>query len=284
VEFSESMKEMQSNWIGKSYGAEIDFHIHGHSANEMLRVYTTRPDTIFGADFMVIAPEHELVRPLTTADQEAAVNEYLDYVNSRSERERMAEKKITGVFTGSYCLNPFDGKKIPIWISEYVLAGYGTGAIMAVPCGDERDHKFARFFNLPITNIIGKHYDGEEANATKDAILENSGFINGMVMRDAADVVISKLEEMGLGKRRVNYKMRDAAFSRQRYWGEPFPIVWDDGIARPLEDAELPVVLPELKDLRPGPGGEGPLGNLPEWKDYRGGVREVNTMPGYAGS
>ena len=282
VDFSESMKDMQSNWIGKSYGAEMDFAIKGGKNN--LRVYTTRPDTIFGVDFMVIAPEHELTGDLTTESQKAAVDEYLAYVNSRSERERMAEKKITGVFTGSYCLNPFDGREIPVWISEYVLAGYGTGAIMAVPCGDERDHKFAEFFNIPITNIIGSHYDGKEANATKDALLENSDFLNGIVMRDAGELVIKKVETMGIGKRRVNYKMRDAAFSRQRYWGEPFPIIWDDGIARPMSESDLPVVLPELKDLRPGPGGEGPLGNLPEWKDYRGGVREVNTMPGYAGS
>ena len=284
VDFSESMKDMQSNWIGKSFGAEIDFMIRGMDKNTALRVYTTRPDTIFGVDFMVIAPEHELVKPFTTAGQKKAVDDYLAYVNSRSERERMAEKKITGVFTGSYCLNPFDGREIPIWISEYVLAGYGTGAIMAVPCGDERDHKFALHFNIPITNIIGTYYTGEVANATKDAILENSGFLNGMVMRNAGDAVIRRLEDMNIGKRRVNYKMRDAAFSRQRYWGEPFPIVWEDGIARPLEGSELPVVLPELEDLKPGPGGEGPLGNLQEWKNYRRGIREVNTMPGYAGS
>ena len=285
VDFSESMKDMQSNWIGKSYGAEMDFPIKdGQSANDFLSVYTTRPDTIFGVDFMVIAPEHELAASLTREAEKSKVDEYLEYVNSRSERERMAEKKITGVFTGSYCLNPFDGREIPIWISEYVLAGYGTGAIMAVPCGDERDFKFARFFDIPVSNIIGKHFDGNEANATKDAILENSGFLNGLVMRDAGDIVIRKLEEKGIGKRRVNYKMRDSAFSRQRYWGEPFPIVWEDGIARPLEESALPVMLPELKDLKPGPGGEGPLGNLPEWKNYRGGIREVNTMPGYAGS
>ncbi len=285
VDFSESMKDMQQNWIGKSYGAEMDFAIkEGIDGQQMLRVYTTRPDTIFGVDFMVIAPEHELVQGLKTASQQDAVDEYLAYVNSRSERERMAEKKITGVFTGSYCLNPFDGREIPIWISEYVLAGYGTGAIMAVPCGDERDHKFAQHFNIPITNIIGDNYNGVEANSTKDAILENSGFLNGTVMRDAGDIVISKLEALGLGKRRVNYKMRDAAFSRQRYWGEPFPIVWENGIARPLDESDLPVVLPAMTDLKPGPDGEGPLGNLPDWKNYRGGVREVNTMPGYAGS
>lgn len=282
VEFSDSMKEMQTNWIGKSYGAEIDFQIDGSA--EHLKVYTTRPDTIFGVDFMVVAPEHELVSRVTTAGQQKAVDDYLAYVNSRSERERMAEKKITGVFTGAYCLNPFDGKKIPVWISEYVLAGYGTGAIMAVPCGDERDYKFAKHFNIPITNIIGEAFNGEDANPTKDAILENSGFLNGMVMRDATDVVLGKLEAEGIGTRRVNYKMRDAAFSRQRYWGEPFPIVWKDGVAVPLPESSLPVTLPHLDDLKPGPEGEGPLANLDDWKHYEGGIREVNTMPGYAGS
>ena len=286
VDFSDSMKEMQTNWIGKSYGAEIDFKLSSPDLKEdhTLKVYTTRPDTIFGVDFMVVAPEHELVSKITTGAQQKAVDDYLAYVNSRSERERMAEKKITGVFTGAYAINPFDGRQIPVWASEYVLAGYGTGAIMGVPCGDERDHKFARHFSIPITNIIGEHYNGEEANPTKDAILENSGFINGMLMRDAIEVVINKLESMGIGQRRVNYKMRDAAFSRQRYWGEPFPIVWKDGVAVPLPESELPVVLPQLDDLRPGPEGEGPLANLPDWKEYEGGTREVNTMPGYAGS
>lgn len=282
VDFSDSMKEMQTNWIGKSFGAEIDFAIDG--TEEHLKVYTTRPDTIFGVDFMVIAPEHELVEKIKSPGQEKAVDAYIDYVNSRSERERMAEKKITGVFTGSYCVNPFDGRKIPVWISEYVLAGYGTGAIMAVPCGDERDYKFANHFSIPITNIIGSAYNGEEANATKDAILENSGFLNGLIMRDASDVVIRELEKKGQGARRVNYKMRDAAFSRQRYWGEPFPIVWKDGVAVPLQESRLPVELPDMQDLKPGPEGEGPLGNLDAWKHYEGGIREVNTMPGYAGS
>ncbi len=280
VDFSDAMKEMQSNWIGKSSGAEADFAIDGHS--ERLRVYTTRPDTIFGVDFMVLAPEHELVEKITTREQKAVVEEYITYVKSRSERERMAEKKISGVFTGAYALNPFDEtKKIPIWISEYVLAGYGTGAIMAVPCGDERDHKFARHFNIPITNIIGDAYNGEEANATKDALLTNSGFLNGMVMRDAIEVVINKLEEMAIGTRKVNYKMRDAAFSRQRYWGEPFPIKWINGIAYPLDERELPLELPHVETYKPGPEGEGPLANIPEWTAQN---LETNTMPGYAGS
>lgn len=286
IDFSESMKEMQTNWIGRSVGAEIDFEVclTNESAPIFLKVYTTRPDTIFGADFMVIAPEHELISTITTAEQQQLVDDYLSYVKSRSERERMAEKKISGVFTGAYCKNPFDGRLIPIWISEYVLAGYGTGAIMAVPCGDERDFKFARYFNIPITNIIGSAYNGEEANPTKDAILENSGFINGMVMKDAIQVVVDRLEAMGIGKKKINYKMRDAAFSRQRYWGEPFPVIWKDGTAFTLDESELPVLLPEMTEIKTGKNAEGPLSLLDEWKQCQGGIREVNTMPGYAGS
>ena len=231
----------------------------------VIKVYTTRPDTIFGVDFMVIAPEHELVEQIITAEQKQAVEEYISHVKSRSERERMAEKKISGVFTGSYAINPFNDREIPIWISEYVLIGYGTGAIMAVPCGDERDHKFAKHFGLEITNIIGPHYNGEEANPTKDAVLENSDFLNGIVMKDAIGVVLKKIEELGIGERKVNYKMRDAAFSRQRYWGEPFPIVWKNGIAYPLDEKDLPLELPHVENYKPGPEGEGPLANLPEW-------------------
>jgi leucyl-tRNA synthetase len=230
---------------------------------------------------MVVAPEHELVESMTSKEQQSAVEEYIAYVKSRSERERMAEKKITGVFTGSYAVNPFNGRKIPVWISEYVLAGYGTGAIMAVPCGDERDHKFARHFNIPITNIIGSNYNGEEANPTKDAVLDNSDFLNGIKMRDAIDIVIGKLETMGIGTRKVNYKMRDAAFSRQRYWGEPFPIKWVEGRAIPLPETELPLQLPQVDSYQPGPNGEGPLANISNWTERQ---LETNTMPGYAGS
>lgn len=282
VDFSDAMKEMQTNWIGKSSGAEVDFAIKGHT--QKLRVYTTRPDTIFGVDFMVVAPELELVNEIKSAEQTAAVDEYLAYVKSRSERERMAEKKITGVFTGAYAINPFDGREIPIWTSEYVLAGYGTGAIMAVPCGDERDHKFAKHFNIPVTNIIGSHYNGEEANATKEAILENSGFLNGMLMKDAIEVAIKAIEEKGIGVRKVNYKMRDAGFSRQRYWGEPFPITWKDGVPVALEEKDLPLLLPHMDEVKPGKGGEGPLSNLTEWVNTPQGQRETSTMPGYAGS
>ena len=279
IQFSEAMKEMQSNWIGKSSGAEISFEITTHASP--LTVYTTRPDTIFGVDFMVIAPEHELVDKIKSTEQTTAVDEYIAYVKSRSERERMAEKKITGCFTGAYAINTFDGKQIPIWISEYVLAGYGTGAIMAVPCGDERDFKFAKHFNIPITNIIGKFFNGEEANPTKEATLENSDFLNGLLMKDAMEVAINKIESLGIGKRKINYKMRDAAFSRQRYWGEPFPITWHDGIATALDENELPLELPYVEKYGPGPDGEGPLANIPEWVARE---LETNTMPGYAGS
>lgn len=291
IEFSEAMKEMQTNWIGKSYGAEIDFAIVSRQSSDVsaeltthhspLTVYTTRPDTIFGVDFMVIAPEHELIAAITTAEQKQAVEAYITYVKSRSDRERQAEKRISGCFTGAYAVNPFNGKQIPIWISEYVLAGYGTGAIMGVPCGDERDHKFAKHFTIPITNIIGEHYNGVDANPTKDAKLENSEFLNGVVMRDAIGIVNAKLEEMGIGKKKVNYKMRDAAFSRQRYWGEPFPIQWKNGVAVPLSETELPLLLPEVESYSPGPEGEGPLANIPEWVAKE---LETNTMPGYAGS
>jgi leucyl-tRNA synthetase len=279
IEFSDAMKDMQTNWIGKSSGAEIDFVIK--DSDKKLRVYTTRPDTIFGVDFMVVAPELDWINDIKSATQAQAVDEYIAYVKSRSDVERMAEKKITGCFTGAYAINPFDGREIPIWISEYVLAGYGTGAIMAVPCGDERDFKFAQHFNIPITNIIGRHFNGAEANPTKDAVLENSGFLNGLIMREAMEVAIQKIEEAGIGTRKVNYKMRDAAFSRQRYWGEPFPIVWNNGIAYPLDESQLPLQLPHVEKYSPGPDAQGPLANIPEWVAQQ---LETNTMPGYAGS
>ncbi len=291
VDFSEAMKEMQTNWIGKSSGAEIEFKIRGEktSANEeSVRVYTTRPDTIMGVDFMVIAPEHSLVKSITSSEQEKEVTDYIHYVNSRSERERMSEKRITGAFTGAYAVNPFDETRhIPIWISEYVLAGYGTGAIMAVPCGDERDFRFAKHFNIPISNIIGEHFNGEDANPTKDAVLSNSGFLDGMPMREAMDLVNNEIEKRGIGKRKVNYKMRDAAFSRQRYWGEPFPIKWVNGVAYALSKDQLPLELPAMDDIKPGKDGEGPLSNNEEWLNsplFGGGQGESSTMPGYAGS
>jgi leucyl-tRNA synthetase len=319
VNFSDAMKEMQRNWIGKSEGAELEFWIQigepkethkivhqdaetittSHTIevteiDEPITVYTTRPDTIFGVDFLVLAPEHELVNQITTEAQRASIDEYLTYVKSRSDRERLSEvKQITGCFTGAFAVNPFDGKQIPIWIAEYVLAGYGTGAIMAVPCGDQRDFDFAKHFDIPITNIIGDHFNGEEANPTKDAVLENSGFLTGLLMKDAIAVAINKIEELGIGKRKINYRMRDAGFSRQRYWGEPFPVVWSDarlndtdgrGIAIPLDEKELPLELPYVEKYGPGKNGEGPLSNLPDWVNTPEGKRETSTMPGYAGS
>ncbi len=279
VDFSEAMKEMQRNWIGKSYGAEMDFEILDSS--EKLKVYTTRPDTIFGVDFMVVAPEHEIIEKITTRKHKQEVEDYLAYVKSRSERERMAEKKISGCFTGAYAINPLNSKEVPVYISEYVLAGYGTGAIMGVPCGDERDLRFAKHFNINVTNILGDLFDGETANPTKDATLLESDFLTGMLMRDASEVVITDIEGYGRGKRKVNYKMRDAAFSRQRYWGEPFPIKWINGIAYPLDESELPLELPKVDEYKPGPEGEGPLANIESWTAQQ---LETNTMPGYAGS
>lgn len=284
VDYSEALKEMQRNWIGKSQGAEITFQIQKTSFP--LTVYTTRPDTIFGVDFMVLAPEHELVARITSKEQQAEIEKYLDYVQSRSERERLAEvKQITGCFTGAYALNPFNGRPIPIWISEYVLAGYGTGAIMAVPCGDQRDFLFARHFNIPITNIIGDAFNGQEANPTKDAVLQNSDFLDGKEMKSAMELVARKVEEMGIGKRQINYKMRDAGFSRQRYWGEPFPIVYKNDIAYAVDEKDLPVELPHVENYKPGEEGEGPLANVTDWMNVAPGLRrETNTMPGYAGS
>jgi len=280
VAFSDAMKEMQTNWIGKSSGAEVDFAIW--NTTHKIRVYTTRPDTLFGVDFMVLAPEHALAAQLASPDRAKAVEEYVTWVKSRSERERMAEKKISGVFTGAYAVHPFDpNRKVPIWLAEYVLAGYGTGAIMGVPCGDERDHRFATHFSIPITNIVGELYTGADAITSKDAILVNSGFLTGLPMTQALEVAIQKVEELGIGVRKVNYKMHDAVFSRQRYWGEPFPIAWDGETPRPLDSNKLPLELPKVDSYRRGPDGLGPLANIPEWMDQK---LETNTMPGYAGS
>jgi leucyl-tRNA synthetase len=287
IDFSESMKEIQRNWIGKSVGAKVIFKIKSEqgTAND-LEVFTTRPDTIFGVDFMVLAPEHQLVKEITSKANQPEVDEYLKYVESRSEVDRMAEvKKITGCFTGAYAINPFNQREVPIWISEYVLVGYGTGAIMGVPCGDERDHKFAKHFSIPITNIIGKEYTGEEANPTKDAILENSDFLNGLVMHQAIEVVTNKLEQMGIGKRQVNYKMRDAGWSRQRYWGEPFPVYFQDDIPYAMKETELPLTLPPSDNFSPAGNGEGPLANLTDWVNFEPGKRrDTNTMPTHAGA
>ena len=302
LEWSDAMKEMQRNWIGKSSGAEVKFSViidepivedgvsyPGH-LDISFSVFTTRPDTIFGVDFIVMAPEHELVDNITSPEQERAVEEYKTYVKSRSERERMSEvKQITGCFTGAYAMHQLTKKMIPVWISEYVLAGYGTGAIMAVPSGDDRDHAFAKHFNIPVTNIFGANYTGDKAYSEKNGTIENSDFLSGMTIKDAAEAAIDKLVAEGIGTRKINYRLRDAGFSRQRYWGEPFPVVYVDGMPYGTDEQEagntaLPVELPMVEHYRPGPEGQGPLANIEEWVNTPEGQRETNTMPGYAGS
>ena len=293
LQWTEAMKEMQRNWIGRSTGAEVSFEIAETNGLE-LKIFTTRPDTIFGADFMVMAPEHEWVDEITTEHQRQAILEYKQYVKSRSERERMSEvKQVSGCFTGAYALHPLTGRKLPIWIAEYVLAGYGTGAIMAVPSGDDRDHAFAKHFNIPITNIFGDNYTGDAAYTDKTGLLHNSGFLSGVEISAALDIAIGVIEEAGKGKKKVNYKLRDAGFSRQRYWGEPFPIVYREDMPYAMDEKEfennpdfqsLPVELPHVDKYSPGPEGQGPLANIQDWVNTPYGKRETNTMPGYAGS
>ncbi|MCB9045631.1 MAG: leucine--tRNA ligase [Chitinophagales bacterium] len=286
LDWTDAMKEMQRNWIGKSTGAEVTFNVN--DSNSEIKVFTTRPDTIFGVDFMVLAPEHELVDSITTEAQKAEVEKYIEYVQSRSERERMAEvKQITGAFTGAYVTHPFTGNDVPVWISEYVLAGYGTGAIMAVPSGDERDHAFAKHFNISITNVFGDKYNGEEAYSDKGGTIENSDFLSGKPVSEAIAAAIKAIVEKGIGQAKVNYKLRDAGFSRQRYWGEPFPVIYKEGVpytSDELGNEELPLELPHVDSYKPGPEGQGPLANIADWVNTPDGKRETNTMPGYAGS
>lgn len=293
LDWSEAMKEMQRNWIGKSSGAEVRFDIQD-IYGKFITVFTTRPDTIFGVDFMVLAPEHELVDMITTDDQRPEVDAYKKYVQSRSERERMSDvRQITGVFTGAYAINPISHRNVPVWISEYVLAGYGTGAIMAVPAGDSRDHAFAKHFDIPITNIFGNLYDGSEAYSAKEGKLDNSGFLTGIEIKKASEIAIRAVVDADAGKPKVNYKLRDAGFSRQRYWGEPFPIIYVNDIPYAVDEKaleasddlrELPVELPAVKTYMPSLTGEGPLANIAEWVNTAAGRRETSTMPGYAGS
>ena len=286
LDWSDAMKEMQRNWIGKSSGASVDFALN---EAERITVFTTRPDTIFGVNFLVLAPEHALVDAITTGEQRQAIDEYRQYVKSRSERERMSEvKQVTGCFTGAYAIHPLTHNRVPVWIAEYVLAGYGTGAIMAVPSGDDRDHAFAKHFNIPITNIFGEQYTGEAAFSDKSGNIHNSGFLTGMTVKDATEAAISALEKIGSGTRRTNYRLRDAGFSRQRYWGEPFPIVYINDVPYATDEAQisgsLPVELPHVQSYKPGPEGQGPLANVTDWVNTTAGQRETNTMPGYAGS
>jgi len=285
VDFSESMKIMQSNWIGRSTGAQLFFELDGFE--DKLEIYTTRADTIFGASFMVLAPEHELVDKITTPAQQASIAAYLQFVNTRSERDRMSEaKEVTGAFTGAFAINPFNGNKIPVWIAEYVLKDYGTGAIMAVPADDARDMAFAKKFDLPIIDIIDKSMYPGATIEDKLGIMINSEFLNGLEVPEAIELISGKIEALGLGKKQINFKMRDANYSRQRYWGEPFPIIYNpDGVPQTLPLEELPLILPELEDFKPSANGKAPLSKLSSWVNLPNGfTRETDTMPGFAGS
>ena len=284
LDWSDSLKEMQRNWIGRSEGTEMVFNTVCDGREMPVTIFTTRADTIYGVTFMVLAPESELVESLTAADRKAEVEEYLKYVKKKTERERIAETKtVTGVFTGSYGINPVTGGKVPIWISEYVLAGYGTGAIMAVPAHDSRDYAFAKKFDLPIIPLIEGCDVSEESFDAKDGIMCNSGFLNGMSVKQAIEAAKDYVEAHGLGRRKTNYRLRDAIFSRQRYWGEPFPIYYKDGIPTPLPLSDLPLQLPEIDSFKPSPDGEPPLARAKDWT-YGGYPLEKSTMPGFAGS
>lgn len=310
IDWPEPLKEMQRNWIGKSVGASVKFNLSptlskGQGANEglpptggedlggVIEVFTTRVDTIFGVTFLVIAPEHELVASLTTPEQKAAVEAYIAQTKKKSELDRMADTKtVSGVFTGSYVINPANGEQVPVWIADYVLAGYGTGAVMAVPSGDQRDYLFAKHFDLPVIQILDIQKIDNEADPTKEGHYVNSGFINGMTYQEAVETVIAHLEKMDAGKARVNYRMRDAIFGRQRYWGEPVPVYFKNGLPHLIEEKDLPLLLPEIDKYLPTETGEPPLGRAEGWKYIKsspsgedlGGVYELSTMPGWAGS
>ena len=290
LDWTESLKEVQRNWIGRSEGASVNFSIEGH--DDTIEVFTTRPDTLWGATFMVLAPEHELVEKITTPDKKEEVDKYVTWAKNRSERDRMSEvKSITGQFTGAYGINPVNGEKLPIWIADYVLMGYGTGAIMAVPAHDSRDFAFARHFDIPVIQVVvGK---GEEPSGTdewidsydaKEGTMVNSGFINGMEVPEAIRKTIDFLEKEGVGYGTVNYRLRDAIFSRQRYWGEPFPVYYKDGMPYMLDESQLPLELPDVDKYLPTETGDPPLARAKDWKTEEGYPLETNTMPGFAGS
>ena len=283
LEWTDSMKEMQRNWIGRSEGAMLKFQLE--NSNDFIEVFTTRPDTIFGVDFLTLAPEHELVERITPAEKKQSVEDYVNVAKNRSERERMADvKRISGAFTGAYAIHPFNGRKIPVWTGDYVLAGYGTGAVMAVPAGDQRDWDFAKHFDIPITAINEGIDISESANPTKEAKMINSDFLNGLTGYEAIKKAIKEIEAKGIGSKKINYRLRDAGFSRQRYWGEPFPIVYKDGIAYPLSEEKLPLELPLMEDFKPTGKPESPLAKNTDWVNSPDGIRETDTMPGYAGS
>jgi len=283
IDWPEPLKEMQRNWIGKSTGASVRFPLADASV-EYIEVFTTRVDTIFGVTFVVLAPEHELVAELTTPEQKMGVEAYIAQTKKKSELDRMADTKtVSGAFTGSYVTNPLNGEKIEIWIADYVLAGYGTGAVMAVPSGDQRDYLFAKHFSLPIVPIIDIQNIETEADPTKEGKYINSDFINGLDYKNATALVVSKLEELGLGKAKINYRMRDAIFGRQRYWGEPVPVYFKGDLPYLISENELPLILPEIDKYLPTESGEPPLGRAEGW-NYNGNEYELSTMPGWAGS
>ncbi len=286
LEWTESLKETQRNWIGRSEGAEMKFKVDGSDVE--LEIFTTRADTVFGVTFMVLAPESEYVKLLTTTEQKAEVDEYLDAVKHKTERERMIEKKVTGVFTGSYAINPLTGKKVPVWVSDYVLAGYGTGAIMAVPAHDSRDYAFARKMNLPVIPLIeGADVSENSFDAKSGKMINSCGpllNLNGLEVKDAIAKTKRFIEEQGIGRVKVNYRLRDAIFSRQRYWGEPFPVYYKEGIPTMMDENKLPLLLPEVDKYLPTESGEPPLGRAKGWVTEDGYPIELNTMPGFAGS
>ena len=284
LDWTDSLKDMQRNWIGKSQGAEMNFKVSNGTEEYDMTIFTTRADTVFGVTFMVLAPESEWVEKLTTPEQKGAVEEYLAMAKKKTERERMMEaRKVTGVFSGSYAVNPLTGEKVPVWIGEYVLAGYGTGAIMAVPAHDSRDYAFAKTFNLPIIPLIEGCDVSESSFDAKEGVMCNSGFLNGLTVKEAIPAAIDYVEKHGIGHRKVNYRLRDAIFSRQRYWGEPFPMYFKDGVATPMTLADLPLQLPEVDKFLPTESGEPPLGRAKDWT-YDGYQIEMSTMPGFAGS
>ncbi|MCQ2115042.1 MAG: leucine--tRNA ligase [Bacteroidales bacterium] len=284
LDWTDSLKDMQRNWIGKSQGTEMIFKVSNGEQEYDMTIFTTRADTVFGVTFMVLAPESEWVEKLTTPEQKAAVEEYLAAARKKTERERMAEtRKVTGVFSGSYATNPLTGEKVPVWISEYVLAGYGTGAIMAVPAHDSRDYAFAKTFNLPIIPLIEGADVSEASFDAKEGTMINSGFLTGLQVKEAIEAAKDYVEAHGLGRRKTNYRLRDAIFSRQRYWGEPFPMYFKDGIATPLPAENLPLTLPEIDEFKPTETGEPPLGRAKGW-EFDGCPLEKSTMPGFAGS
>ncbi len=282
LEWTDSLKEMQRNWIGKSQGTEMVFDTICDGRKKPVTIFTTRADTVFGVTFMVLAPESDLVPELTSEAQKPAVEAYIKEVKKKTERERISETKtVTGVFSGAYGINPLTGEQIPVWISEYVLAGYGTGAIMAVPAHDSRDYAFAKKFDLPIIPLIEGCDVSEQSFDAKEGKMCNSGFLNGMEVKEAIEAAKDYVEAHGLGHRKTNYRLRDAIFSRQRYWGEPFPIYYKDGVATPVPEEELPLTLPEIESYKPT--GEAPLARAKDWT-YKGYPLETSTMPGFAGS